>query len=75
MISILHHGNTDRLFCVCWHCGCEFSYDEEDIRTSEGNEYIVCPDCKDEIGLDNNSFIQNGRKMRGFIQGDHWREV
>lgn len=52
MISILHHGNVPRLFVQCWHCGCEFTYDEEDIRKStNGNDYIVCPDCKDEIGL------------------------
>lgn len=84
MISVLHHGNTSRLFVVCWHCGCEFSYDEEDAMTSAcGNEHIICPDCKDDIclmgpdqpELPDEVFDSYERKREGFLIDGHWKEL
>ena len=83
MISILHHGNVPRLFVKCWHCGCEFSYDEEDVKKSaNGNEYIICPDCKDAIGLMDKDkpeipeevFDSYERKREGFLVDGRWKE-
>lgn len=84
MIAILHHGNVPRFFLICWHCGCEFSYDEEDIKkNSKGDEYIICPCCKDEVclydpehpELASDEFIAYGRKQKGFVINGHFEEV
>ena len=84
MISILKHGNVPVSFAICWHCGCEFTYDEEDIKKSAlGNEYIICPDCKDDIGLVDpehpklieDVFDSYERKREVFLIDGHWEEV
>lgn len=84
MISILNHGNVPVPFVVCWHCGCQFTYDEEDVKKSaKGNEYIICPDCKDAIGLyspEHNQdlseevFDSYERKRKVFLIDGHWKE-
>lgn len=84
MISILNHGNVPVLFAVCWHCGCQFTYDEEDIRKSDkGNEYIICPDCRNTIGLyslEHNQkpseelFDSYDKKRKVFLIDGHWKE-
>lgn len=83
MISILKHGNVPRPFAVCRHCGCEFTYDDEDVKkNSKGDEYIICPDCKDEIclyepehpELASNEFLAYGKKRAGFVINGHFKE-
>ena len=84
MISILNHGNVPVLFAVCWHCGCQFTYDEEDVRKSDkGNEYITCPDCKNAIGfikppsypkIPEEVFDSYWRKRKVFLIDGHWKE-
>ena len=58
MIKIIKHGQKE-FNCVCPWCGCEFTYEHEDIKTeiigevigeitySHGStSYVVCPNCK-----------------------------
>ena len=58
MIKIIKEGT--RKITTCDKCGCEFSYEEEDIKiTTEPSifgessiiETINCPQCKSEIIL------------------------
>lgn len=79
MISILHHGNTGNLFCVCQHCGCEFSYTERDIMADNLKPFVECPDCRDRIGLYETSpdevmgdFDQWQKRRHGFVQDGHF---
>lgn len=54
MIKVIKHGQKE-FNCVCPRCGCEFTYEYEDIHTEairgitysySSTSYIVCPDCK-----------------------------
>ena len=54
MIKVIKHGQKE-FNCVCPCCGCEFTYEYEDIHTEATREiiygydstsYVVCPDCK-----------------------------
>ena len=54
MIKVIKHGQKE-FNCVCPCCGCEFTYEYEDIHTEAIGEitynygstsYVVCPDCK-----------------------------
>ena len=58
MIRIIERGTIERK--QCYNCGCLFSYEKEDIERSThcdfGNfgdyEYVICPQCKEEIRLE-----------------------
>lgn len=83
MISILNHGNKGSLYCICWECGCEFSYTERDLMAEEGQTFIECPDCGDRIGLrqsgispmSTGSFNQMQEMRRGIVKDGHFEEV
>lgn len=55
MINIIEHGTIERKRCE--NCGCLFSYEKEDIKHCNfindfvNYDYIICPQCKDEIQL------------------------
>ena len=59
MIKVIKHGQTE-FECTCGRCGCEFTYEYEDIHTeanrgltitysststSSNVRYVKCPDC------------------------------
>ena len=41
MIKIIKHGQTE-FNCTCNRCGCEFTYEHDDITLTS---FVVCPDC------------------------------
>lgn len=43
MIKVVKHGYKG-YSTVCYKCGCEFTYELEDIK--EG--YVSCPDCNEK---------------------------
>ena len=54
MIKVIKHGQKE-FNCICPLCGCEFTYEYEDIHTeairgitysASRTSYVVCPDCK-----------------------------
>jgi hypothetical protein len=54
MIKVIKHGQKE-FNCTCPRCGCEFTYEYEDIHTEairgitysySSTSYVVCPDCK-----------------------------
>ena len=45
-IKVIKHGK-ETFKAVCPICGCEFSYQSEDLKEDRfHNHYIECPDCK-----------------------------
>lgn len=66
MINIIRKGNKKAIKCI--YCGCEFSFDAEDtydyeqayqrVEKAHGNKeykrYIECPQCDNEIDLNEN---------------------
>lgn len=59
MIKIIKEGT--RKIAKCPNCGCEFSYEEEDIEKDGllannsvfiGKTWVVCPQCCKEIVLE-----------------------
>ena len=59
MIKIIKEGT--RKIAKCPNCGCEFSYEEEDIEkyglfannsVLAGKTWVVCPQCSKEIVLE-----------------------
>lgn len=59
MIKVIKHGQTE-FKCTCGRCGCEFTYEHEDIHTEVNRgltitysnttsfgdvRYVKCPDC------------------------------
>lgn len=55
MIEIIKHGTKQ--VTKCKKCGCEFSYEEEDVRVTPLNKSVECPQCKLEIVIES---IRNG---------------
>lgn len=65
MIKIIEKGTKHKIRCK--DCGCLFSFDDEDVNIRTGScirvmeickkhyEIIVCPQCENEIILDNNN--------------------
>lgn len=54
MIKVVKHGQKE-FNCTCPRCGCEFTYEYEDIHTEtikgitysySSTSYVVCPDCR-----------------------------
>jgi hypothetical protein len=41
MIKIVKSGKKE-FYCICGRCGCEFTYEHEDITLSS---FVICPDC------------------------------
>ena len=45
-IKVIKHGK-ETFKAVCPICGCEFSYQTEDLKEDRfHNHYVECPDCK-----------------------------
>ena len=52
MINIIKHGK-ETFRVVCPVCGCEFTYQAEDLKADMfGNHYVECPDCKNAVPHD-----------------------
>ena len=49
MIKVIKHGKTE-FRGYCSRCGCEFTYELEDITLSA---FVVCPDCGEHIYIGN----------------------
>jgi peptide subunit release factor 1 (eRF1) len=52
MIQIIKPGT--KKITKCESCGCQFSYEEEDIKTANKppfERWIICPQCEKKIGL------------------------
>lgn len=48
-IKIIKHGK-ETFKVVCPICGCEFSYQAEDLKEDRfHNHYVECPDCKQRV--------------------------
>lgn len=63
MKTIIRHGNKRR--AICLECGCEFFYEDEDIRRGNQRDWYMvvdCPDCRHHIDL-------TGGKGKGEIRG------
>lgn len=61
MITVIKHGK--RKFMYCKECGCEFTYEKEDIMSIQSGinewEYSVkCPDCGNKLMV---SFWKDGK--------------
>lgn len=51
MIKIIKYGTRE--VTKCDSCGCEFSYEEEDIKLFvSAKRAVICPQCKKEIILE-----------------------
>jgi hypothetical protein len=63
MIKIIKHGQTE-FRCTCGRCGCEFTYEHEDITLSS---FVICPDCGEHcyIGGNRSSMPKIGWPMPG----------
>ena len=66
MIKIIKEGT--RKIVKCPNCGCEFSYEEEDIEKDGllvnnsvfiGKTWVVCPQCGKEIVLERTRSIND----------------
>ena len=50
MIKVIKHGQTEFTH-TCSRCGCEFTYEYEDIKqdsfnlTASSARFVICPDC------------------------------
>lgn len=54
MIKIIKHGQTE-FNCTCSRCGCEFTYEHEDITLTS---FVVCPDCGEHCYIGGNKHSQ-----------------
>ena len=68
MIKVIKHGQTEFTH-NCSRCGCEFTYEYEDIHTeairglttnSTTSRYVVCPDCGNKYFISDNSNSNTG---------------
>lgn len=51
-IKVIKHGK-ETFKAVCPICGCEFSYQAEDLREDRfRNHYVECPDCKQIVSYE-----------------------
>jgi len=49
MITVIKHGK-ETFKAVCPICGCEFTYQAEDLKEDcFHNHYVECPDCKQAV--------------------------
>lgn len=48
MKTIIKHGNT-KFNAYCSICGCEFTYELEDICKDISTNYVICPECGEKI--------------------------
>lgn len=46
-IKIIKEGKTGKFTKTCPYCGCEFEYEQEDIKvdSNEYSTYVICPCC------------------------------
>lgn len=54
MIKIIKHGQKEFTH-ICSRCGCEFTYEYEDITLSS---FVVCPDCGEHCYIGGNKYSQ-----------------
>ena len=62
MIKIIKHGQTE-FNCTCSRCGCEFTYEYEDIQSEATRgltnytsvRYVKCPDCGNTCYVNNSN--------------------
>lgn len=54
MIKIIKHGQTE-FNCTCDRCGCEFTYEREDVTLSS---FVICPDCGEHCYIGGNKYSQ-----------------
>ena len=53
MIKIIKYGTRE--VTECKTCGCKFSYEKEDLRNEDTDnykafkEYVICPQCEQEV--------------------------
>ena len=51
-ITVIKHGK-ETFKVVCPVCGCEFTYQAEDLETDMfGNHHVTCPDCHQPVSHD-----------------------
>ncbi len=43
MVTIIKPGT--KKIAKCDNCGCEFSYEDEDVFADKNREYVNCPQC------------------------------
>lgn len=56
MIEVIKEGDLEKLnpkhFCECKKCGCEFTYQREDVQGCQRyGDYVECPTCKTFVGI------------------------
>lgn len=56
MIEIIKEGDPEKMnpkhFLECKRCGCQFSYQREDVEEDQyDDDYVKCPTCKNYIGV------------------------
>lgn len=52
MIQIIKPGT--KKITKCESCGCQFSYEEEDVQVANKppfEKWIICPQCEKKIGI------------------------
>ena len=43
-IKIIKEGKTGKFTKICPYCGCEFEYDQGDVKVNY-DAYVICPCC------------------------------
>lgn len=70
MITVIKHGNKT-FKAVCPICGCEFTYQDEDLNEDIfHNHNVICPDCGRHIPHDE----QKNRALNKDILWDYAEE-
>ena len=71
MIKVLKEGHGEFKEAFCNHCGCEFTYQKWDVKSSfMGEEYwtnIDCPTCHKRVYLGKMSideWLKNGKDSK-----------
>lgn len=58
MKTITKHGNTKFNAC-CATCGCEFTYELEDICKDISTNYVICPECGEKVYISSQLYIRD----------------
>ena len=70
MINVIKHGK-ETFKAVCPICGCEFTYQAEDLKEDcFHNHYVECPDCKQAVSY----AYETKKKNIGDILWDYAKE-
>lgn len=61
MKKIIKRGNTFKYITECYECGCEFTYESNDIYYGEVqygiSTHVTCPDCGTELLHDSSNIL------------------